>query len=575
MLKKMSHVLRRVSLLLFMVLIVLVGVTSIDFKLSAILAEGSSQEVYTLEWGAKNNEIGNLDGTFISTGKNVWIGTHENIDQSYLFIKTSGNKLPDKANIQSAELVLTSSTEQEGNIQFVIKAEKTGREITRSMVKSIDSLQATSNSKSFDQNNKWESKKAYEYDVTNIIKEIQDNNNSFGSVLFIIKGTGKKNEIKTITALGTKKPRLVLKYTTDHPPNPSTPTPTPNPTPMPHPEPTPSPDPHNKDIWGVVAPEVLGTCLAEIHDRYVTKGEDGQLYRTWHPQTVSIDQNDNSGTKCVFAHEHGDNPASVKNTEISSQPVVFGYIGRRMSTSSEPHGHEEPHEGFKVYVANKGQVNDEGRTNTNDTRLVFHMGTGGAKRFDTQFHSMDFKIITSDGRKIFVQGMADTGGVDNICASPRQGKTVSTLDPNCKLGSLYEIWENKLRIINSSGDVVVQAIASTAVFDPITVMDPNNHQRLVYTSSSEFNESLLFPNNDRSGLRSCDRESYHGPVYLYNGRGKEVYYTDAMGMETSGGDLKQVVAKSNSGANFIATNDGQSQFKIRSNHCASGLGLKN
>ena len=41
-------------------------------------------------------------------------------------------------------------------------------------------------------------------------------------------------------------------------------------------------------IWGAMAPENLGTCTAAVHDRYVVDGGDGYLYRTWHPQVVSV-----------------------------------------------------------------------------------------------------------------------------------------------------------------------------------------------------------------------------------------------------------------------------------------------
>ena len=106
-------------------------------------------------------------------------------------------------------------------------------------------------------------------------------------------------------------------------------------------------------------------------------------YRTWHPQT------DPSG--CVFAHEHGDNPASIENAEIAAVPPKFGYIGRRHPMPDEPNGHDEPHEGFKVFVANRGDVSDESRVNRVYSRSVFHMGSGGPKRFTMQMHSAEIR----------------------------------------------------------------------------------------------------------------------------------------------------------------------------------------
>ena len=92
-----------------------------------------------------------------------------------------------------------------------------------------------------------------------------------------------------------------------------------------------------------------------MHDQYAADGGDGYWYRTWHPQV------DPSG--CVFAHEHGDNPNSTESDEIraslAERPIRFAYIAHRMPMPGEPNGHEEPHEGFKVFVANRGDVNDE------------------------------------------------------------------------------------------------------------------------------------------------------------------------------------------------------------------------
>ena len=96
-------------------------------------------------------------------------------------------------------------------------------------------------------------------------------------------------------------------------------------------------------IWGAVDPAILGECSADAHDVHVVAGGDGYRYRTWHPQV--------DPTGCVYAHEHGDDPARMTNAEIAAAPVRFGYIGRRHPMAGEPAGHEEAHEGFKVFIA--------------------------------------------------------------------------------------------------------------------------------------------------------------------------------------------------------------------------------
>ncbi len=324
-------------------------------------------------------------------------------------------------------------------------------------------------------------------------------------------------------------------------------------------------------IWGVVDPSSLGTCGQAVHDQYVVDGGDGYRYRTWHAQT------DSSG--CVFAHEHGDDPNAQTNAHIRAQRVRFGYIGRRHPMPGEPAGHEEPHEGFKVFVANQGQRNEESRFHLHDSRIVFHMGTGGPRRFATQHHSMEYATITNDGRYMLLQTMADTGGVANICTEPRAGKTVVALNPSCRLGSLYEIWANKIAI-HSGGQVVAAVTASTAVFDPITALDPSNPSRLLYLWDPVMDSVLEFPHNDRRGNRGCDREAYHGPSYWYNLTDRTVFYTDAMGNELPAGDplaLSQIVSRHNTNGRFFASVDGNETFKLRNSHCGqrAQLGLKN
>lgn len=326
-------------------------------------------------------------------------------------------------------------------------------------------------------------------------------------------------------------------------------------------------------IWGAMAPENLGTCTAAVHDRYVVDGGDGYLYRTWHPQVVPVNPA-SPATTCTFAHEHGDNPASQTNARVRAVPILFGYLGRRMPTAEEPNGHDEPHEGFKVYVANAGQRNDEGRTALHDSRIVVHMGTGGPKRFVTQHHSLQFVLQTSYAW-MNIQTMADTGGTGNICANPRQGKTVMSLKAGCKVDSLYEIWSVTAKIRTTSGRTVAFANIASAVFDPITVFDPANPTRVLYIWDPAVNPILNWPNNPRSNARGCNREAYHGPAQWDNATSSDVYLTDAMGQEMPNGPVRQEVSRYRSTSNFVATNDGLSQFKFKSRQCAAGLGLKN
>ncbi|WP_027881840.1 hypothetical protein [Meiothermus rufus] len=299
-------------------------------------------------------------------------------------------------------------------------------------------------------------------------------------------------------------------------------------------------------------------CPEWVHNRYTVLGPDGERYPTWHPP-VDPDYG------CYFDHDHGDDPRrSLANPELPP----FGYVGKLA-------GMPEAHEGFKVFVANRGTLNDEGRVALTSTRIVAHMGTGGVRRYTTRLHSLLFDLVAPSGHRLSVQGMADTGLAGSICDRDRSlsdadpnndvGRTVMTLPgsgchgPNP--GSLYEIWTFRLRLAEK-----VEVIASTAVFDPITTLNPANPNELHYTEA-------VF--RGFQNLRGCQREAYHGPVYWYNPNGPEVFYTDTLGRP--GGTLRQVVSRhSDIGIPMSQRSDGlQNQFKLLSHSCAPGLGLKN
>lgn len=305
--------------------------------------------------------------------------------------------------------------------------------------------------------------------------------------------------------------------------------------------PSPTATPTSEDLAGQICPEW-------VHDRYVTVGPDGRTYPTWHPQVDPTYQ-------CRFDHEHGDDPRTSK---ANDQMPAFGYIGAAI-------GKAEPHVGFKVYVVNRGDSNDEGRTAQVSSRIVFHMGTGGPKRFSTEFHSLQYDMVAPDGHFVHIAGMADTGIVGSICTrnASAPNRTVTTLpSTGCDVTSLYEIWGISLRI-----GAKLNAMVSVAVFDPITVMDPSDHGRLVYTA--DVPAFKVFG----SEFHSCDREAYHGPIYWRNGGGATSYRTDPYGnMDPNGAFVQRFSADDDIG---IPMSNDQSLFKARSKNCAVGLGLAN
>lgn len=295
-------------------------------------------------------------------------------------------------------------------------------------------------------------------------------------------------------------------------------------------------------------------CPQWVHDRYQVRGPDGRMYPTWHPPV-----DPESG--CTFDHEHGDDPrTSLANPTLPP----FGYVNLQA-------GVVEPHEGFKVFVANKGSLNDEGRSALNSSRIVAHMGTGGVGRFTRRHHSLMFDLVAEDGHRVHLQGMADTKLAGSICQRDASlgdddpnndiGRVVVTLPGSgCDLDSLYEIWTFTLDVGKAT------AIVSTAAFDPITVMDPADRSRRILTKE-------VYPG--AGDPKGCDREAYHGPVYWYNPSGPTVFLTDAYGKP--GGSLRQEVSNhADIGIPMARRADGDlNQFKYHRPTCGPGIGLLN
>ena len=341
--------------------------------------------------------------------------------------------------------------------------------------------------------------------------------------------------------------------------------------------------PGSEPIWGIPPSAAeLGTCSLAVHDAYVLSGGDGFRYRTWHPQV--------DPTGCVYGHEHGDNPARMTDGQILALPIRFGYISRRHPILPlEPNGHDEPHSGYKVFVAIPGDVNDEGRRNRVYSRSVFHFGTGGPARFSMQHHSADIAVRHPEfGLYAHTQLMMDTGGAATVCdprvAAPTKDVVSINNPAQCKLNSFYEIWST-IGSVEYQGREVYRAFATPAVFDPITVFNAANPTEVVYAWDTRVNAILNFPGNDRTYYRGCDRENYAQPGYWYNAgqyaTGRTTFYTDPMGNEVAS-DAADVLVQTISASHSVgspATNDGLVQFKMRQDYCGganrSRLSLRN
>lgn len=256
-------------------------------------------------------------------------------------------------------------------------------------------------------------------------------------------------------------------------------------------------------------------CSDDLHASITATGPDGRAYPTWHPPVHE------SG--CYFGHEDGADPRTSR-----ANPALppFGYVAAQA-------GEQEPHEGFKVFVANAGTRSDEGKVAQADSRIVFHMGTSGIGRYATRLHSMMFDYRHADGRRVSLQGMADTGtAVGSTCDRPRRGgRDFSTV--GCP--DSYEIWTVRFLVMHPSDPYVgldqsrAGLATSVAAFDPITTRVPGDDRRLLYTETYRNGATPNDPMSPLARYRGCDREAYDGPVYWNNARRPTTYYTDAYG----------------------------------------------
>ena len=97
-------------------------------------------------------------------------------------------------------------------------------------------------------------------------------------------------------------------------------------------------------IWGDVDPLILGTCSAAVHDL----GRGSRRRRLPLSHLASAGGPERLRLRARARRQ----PGAHDRSPIAASPVRFGYIGRRHPTADEPNGHEEAHEGFKVFIAN-------------------------------------------------------------------------------------------------------------------------------------------------------------------------------------------------------------------------------
>jgi Cohesin domain/Dockerin type I domain len=300
-------------------------------------------------------------------------------------------------------------------------------------------------------------------------------------------------------------------------------------------------------------------CPDSVHDSYTVVGPDGNIYPTWHPPADPT-------YGCWFDHEHGSDPHKFVGFAAIGMPP-FGYT----STTA---GKSEPHEGFKVYVANDDRIGHA-------WMIVLHQGTRGPGRAFTQFHSLDWYITTTSGDKLVaVHTMTDFGYASPNCSGPgkefadssvalpnsggaypfhsyqSQRRYVPTVD--CASTRPYESWNGVTNVAN-----VFTADTLFDVDNPSTVIDPNNPTSIRYMcefrSPNENCASFYGTqwSGNKRGVKAFEKVNNSGPVE---------FYTDPYGSPTTAGTpgaIKQYVTNQSFKYSYCAC--AYDVFRLRSN----------
>ncbi len=298
-------------------------------------------------------------------------------------------------------------------------------------------------------------------------------------------------------------------------------------------------------------------CPDWIHNLWVTTGPDGKTYPTWHPPVDPT-------YGCYFTHEHGADPRQFVGFASTGMPA-FGYTGNMAAladpgAATDPHhgtliqNTAEPHEGFKVYVANDD-------LNGRAWMIVFHMGSRNPRRAFVQFHAVDIFMYTQSGQKLVeVRRMADFGyGSPNCTApgNPLPGSTVAFPDSasgyafsqyqfqrrfvpttDCATTRVYENWNF---VYNIAG--VFSARGSFDIDNASTVLNVNNPTEIRYMCEFQNpdEDCASFWNTRWSG----NKRGLIAFVQQVNNTGPSEFYTDPYGQLAAAGTpgaIKQFVA---------------------------------
>ena len=291
---------------------------------------------------------------------------------------------------------------------------------------------------------------------------------------------------------------------------------------------------HYTETFPQVGAPALGTCPAQVHDRYAVTGADGRLYRTWHPVVAPLDAGNPGGPTCVFAHEHGDPP------HPQGPLPAFGYASAVAGMLSEIAAHA----GFKVFTHYANDYSGLGYPEVDyagiaiDFTVTIHQGSAGKARLTTQHHSMEF-WSRYQGRVTHVFVMADTGGLDSFCGGGPSFARVLT--DHCQ--NAYELWPFSADVggVWSSGSMLAAIVnPMNHIHGQLPCVDAACSNLTLSPTSEEFCFLSTVPCHEPFGAPSSmwlgHFRTIHDPDWEWmNASGTESFCTDAMGVRKTCG----------------------------------------
>lgn len=435
-----------------------------DFR-SRAQVSASQTATFTVQ---NDSDAANEDGgSFTQLPLHMWLGTGNSTDKSYLGLRLSGNKIPQGATIESAELQFTAEGQTTGAISFDVFAEKSASPQSFSSGASPSTRSLTSGKNSHSDNNTWDAGQTFSFNVKDSVQELVS---SFevDEIALILKGTGSAIGRKYPFSSAATAPRLVIQYTQQlgsisptatalssggHGTTMVTtsPTATPASSPVATVIPTttvPSEEGHSPGgFFSPGAPssllevgvdlvkynELKADAAAGMYDRLCNASEHDRT--RWHPLV-------NEAAKCHYDHHHFDDPNYVN--DIFGEPGAwFGNSGQSISypwqtfaakTYLEPNTeyiaqnkmeNNLKHEGYSWIVRRDQPCQNDPNESmcTTDFRLLVHFH--GNMDVPVRFHSSSF-----EARVCYDRNDPSTCGIIRLGGWIDHGRLVTSATPN-------------------------------------------------------------------------------------------------------------------------------------------------